>query len=140
MDYSRLLSYTIRKRVLNPTLLPAILRTVRATLFPNNALAAPRQPPSDDEIKTIRRSCATSVLCLMPPNLASRYFATQDRDTQLTQVENVLSCLDDAYLNKHLIFQIVELIVLRLFPELGKQSVHGLMEERSVDMHADLSM
>jgi hypothetical protein len=49
-----------------------------------------------------------------------------------------LSCLDDAYLNKHLIFQIVELIVVRLVPELGEQGVRELMDERSVDVHADM--
>jgi hypothetical protein len=45
-------------------------------------------------------------------------------------MEELLGCLDDTYLNKHLIFQIVELIVLRLVPELGQQGVRDLMEER----------
>lgn len=139
-NYSRFLSHTIHKRIFNPTFLPAVLRTVRATLFPNNALGPQRQPPSDDEARKIKRRCATSVLKLIPPKLASIYFATRDRGTQLAHVEEVLSCLDDAYINKHLIFQIVELIILRLVPELGKQGVRELMEERSVDVHADLPM
>lgn len=45
-------------------------------------------------------------------------------------MEDLLGCLDDSYLNKHLIFQIVELIVLRLVPELGERGVRELMEER----------
>ena len=50
---------------------------------------------------------------------------------QLQQVEEVLTCLDDTYLNKHLIFQIVELIIVRLVPELGERGVRELLEERT---------
>ncbi|EAT80857.1 hypothetical protein SNOG_11813 [Parastagonospora nodorum SN15] len=118
----RFLSNFIHRRILNPTFLPAILRTLRATLFPNNALGPPRQLPTDDEVKEIKQRCAVSILTLLPPSLAAKFFASEKREVQLANVEEVLSCLDDTYLNKHLIFQIVELIVLRLFPELG---VHG---------------
>jgi hypothetical protein len=119
--------------MVNPSFLPAILRTLRATLFPNNGLGPARQPPSDDEINEIKQRCAASILKLIPLKLAATYFATQERDAQLAHVEEVLSCLDDSYLNKHLIFQIVELIILRLVPELGSRGVRELMEERSVD-------
>lgn len=134
----RFLSHTIHKRILDPTFLPAILRTIRATLFPNNAPGPSRQSPSDDEAREIKHRCAASVLNLVPPNVAATYFATQDRNTQLAHIEEVLGCLDDSYLNKHLIFQIVELFVLRLVPELGEQGVRELMEERLVDVLADL--
>lgn len=137
-DQHRLLSDVIHKRILNPNFLPAILRTLRATLFPNNALGPARQPPSDDEITEIKHRCAASILNLIPLNLAVLYFATQEHDAQLAYVEEVLSCLDDSYLNKHLIFQIIELIILRLVPELGERGVRELMEERSVDMHTDV--
>jgi hypothetical protein len=76
----------------------------------------------------------------MPSRLADTYFATQDRTAQLTQVGEILSCLDDLYLNKHLVFQIIELLIVRLIPELGEQGVHELMAERSVDVHAGLPM
>jgi hypothetical protein len=119
---------------------PAILRTLRATIFPNNALGPPRQPPSGDEVQLIKRRCAASILDLIPPKLAITFYATQDHDAQLAYVEEVLSCLDDAYLNKHLIFQIIELIIVRLVPELGEQGVRELMDERSVDVHVDMSL
>jgi hypothetical protein len=76
-------------------------------------------------------------LNLIPQKLASSYFVAEERDTQLADIEEVLTGLDDTYLNKHLVFQIVELIVLRLIPELGEHGVHDLMEQRSVDMHTD---
>jgi len=117
-------------RVLNPAFLPVVLRTLRATLFPNNALGPPRQIPSVEEVKKIKGRCAESVLNLLPRKVAATFFASPERDIQLGQVMETLSCLDDAYLNKHLIYQIVELIVLRLAPELGDRGVQELLEER----------
>lgn len=106
------------------------LRTLRATLFPHNGLAPARQPPSDEEGKAIKRRCAATLLGLLPPTVASAFFANQSQADHLRQVEGMLDCLDDAYLNKHLIFAIVELIVLRLVPELGERGVQALLEER----------
>ncbi|KAF2030638.1 hypothetical protein EK21DRAFT_111731 [Setomelanomma holmii] len=130
----RFLSNAVHKRILNPASLPAILRTMRATLFPNNALGPPRQPPSDDEAKQIKHRCAISILDLIPPRVAALYFASRDHKAQILFIEDVLGCLDDTYLNKHLIFQIVELIVVRLVPELGVRGVRDMMEERSADL------
>ena len=126
----RFLSHTMRTRVLNPAFLPVVLRTLRATLFPNNALAPPRQPPSEDEAKQIKLRCAATLLNLLPDQIATVYFASRSRIQQLQQMEESLDCLDDAYLNKHLVFSIVELIILRLVPELGERGVQELMEER----------
>jgi hypothetical protein len=127
---SRFLSQTLQMRVLNPALLPTILRTLRATLFPNNALAPPRRPPSDVEAKLIKRRCAATLLGILPAQVATVFFAGASQSEQLRQTEELLDCLDDAYLNKHLVFAIVELIVLRLVPELGERGVQELMDER----------
>ncbi|KAG9191202.1 hypothetical protein G6011_09290 [Alternaria panax] len=126
----RLLAHTFHTRILNPAFLPVALRTLRATLFPNNALGPPRQTPTGEETKAIKHCCAAALLDLVPPKVAAVFFASQVRDAQVRQVEDILGCLDDAYLNKHLVFQIVELIVLRLFPELGEQGVKDLLDER----------
>ncbi|KAF9690922.1 hypothetical protein EKO04_010973 [Ascochyta lentis] len=126
----RFLSHIIHTRIVNPALLPVILRTVRATLFPNNGMGPPRQIPSEEETKEIKRRCAASLLGLLPPKVAAAFFASDNRVAQHQQVEGILECLEDTYLNKHLIFQILELIVLRLAPELGQQGVRDLMEER----------
>ena len=126
----RFLSHTIHTRILNPAFLPVVLRTLRATLFPNNALGAPRQIPSDEEAQAIKHRCAATLLDLVPPKVAAAFFATYEHEKQIRQIEDTLSSLDDPYLNKHLVFQIVELIVLRLFPELGERGVKELLEER----------
>ncbi|KAI4665389.1 uncharacterized protein J4E78_002849 [Alternaria triticimaculans] len=126
----RFLAHAFHTQILNPAFLPVALRTLRATLFPNNALGPPRQIPTYEEIKEIKRCCAARLLDLVPPKVAAAFFASYERDEQVRQIANTLDCLDDAYLNKHLVFQIVELIVLRLFPELGEQGVNDLLEER----------
>jgi hypothetical protein len=115
---------------LNPTFLPILLRTLRTSLFPNNTLGPARQAPSAEETKCIKRRCATKLLSLFPQKAARAYFASESQMEQLEQVEILLGCLDDAYLNKHLIFQIVELVVVRLMPELGERGVGELLEER----------
>jgi len=126
----RYLSHALQTRVLNPAFLPMLLRTLRATLFPNNGLAPSRPPPSDGEVKAIKQRCAAALLGLLPTKVASAFFANTDHKDHLGQVEGFLDCLDDAYLNKHLVFSVVELVVLRLMPELGERGVQTLMEER----------
>lgn len=48
----------------------------------------------------------------------------------LDQVAAMLDVLSDAYMNKHLVYGIVELVVVRLLPELGGRGVEALMKER----------
>jgi hypothetical protein len=127
----RLLSHIIHTRILNPALLPVVLRTVRATLFPNNGMGPPRQIPNEEQKKEIKRRCAASLLGLLPPKAAVTFFANDSKVSQHRQVEEILECLEDTYLNKHLIFQIIELIVLRLAPEMESQGVQDLIEERT---------
>lgn len=126
----RFLSNIIHTRILNPALIPIILRTVRATLFPNNGMGPPRQIPTEEETREIKRRCAAALLGLLPPKVAVAFFASDNRVVQHQQTERILECLEDKYLNKHVIFQILELIVLRLAPELGEQGIQQLMEER----------
>ncbi|KAF2503293.1 hypothetical protein BU16DRAFT_448037, partial [Lophium mytilinum] len=126
----RLLSHTFHARVLNPSNLPPLLRTVRATLFPNNGLAPPRQPPTPAEAQAIKHRCAATLLALLPDPVVATFYATRQPDQMRVQVESLLDCLGDAYLNKHLVFAILELIVVRLVPEIAEKGVVELMEER----------
>jgi hypothetical protein len=51
----------------------------------------------------------------------------------LEAIENdLLEPFSDAYCNKHLIYAIVELVLIKLIPELSEQSVSSLMEERGI--------
>lgn len=57
----------------------------------------------------------------VPENIRYRFFATKDRDLMREDVEAELDLLSDSYLNKHLIIAIVELVIVRLFPELAAE-------------------
>lgn len=51
-------------------------------------------------------------------------------ERRTSEVEDVLDIFSDAYCNKHLLYGVVELIIVRLIPELGEKGVEGLLEER----------
>lgn len=126
---SRILSHAIQTHVLDPTLLPTLLRTVRAALFPNNSLAPPRIAPSESEQLLIRQRCAETILSLIPARIQEIYFGSGiDRRTR--EVEQVLNMFDDSYCNKHFLYGVVELIIVRLMPELAEKGVAELLEDR----------
>lgn len=141
----------------SPTRLPPLLHTLRASIFPNNALAPARVIPSAADQVAIKRRCAEAILDLIPAIFARRFFATPvasrsgfsthgteqadsgqvhgkeldpSREHMLAEVEEVLETFGDSYMNKSLIFGIVELCIVRLLPELGEMSVRELMETR----------
>ena len=117
----RLLSHTIHTHVLNPALLPPALQAIRRAIFPDDALGPARVPPSDDEVVAIRRECARVIVEVVPPYVRSKYFATSDVAIMRGDVEDSLDLFADSFINKHLVVEIVELIFLRLFPEIGEQ-------------------
>lgn len=50
----------------------------------------------------------------------------------IRQVEEILDVFGDAYLNKHLVYNILELVIVRLVPELGESTPSELLSERGV--------
>jgi hypothetical protein len=53
-------------------------------------------------------------------------------DEAVRQVEEILDMFGDAYLNKHLVYNILELVIVRLVPELGESTPSELLSERGV--------
>lgn len=100
--------------------LPAVLQAARSALFPDNVLAPGRVAPTSDEVVQIKRECAQAIVEAIPPVVRARFFATTDQDLMREDVEGeLLDPLADAYVNKHLVVSAVDLIAVRLFPELG---------------------
>ncbi|KAK1721520.1 PXA domain-containing protein [Colletotrichum lupini] len=186
----RLISHTIHQRLLDAALLPTILRSIRAALFPNNApgVSTLVAPSSDEELRSLRRRCASAMLASIPPWLAGLYLGgrglgfrwrsgpesrpgaaddaaplpmseseadvpgrgdatngnrtndlgneskeNEDEDQQrmLAEIEeSILDIFSDEYCNKHLVYSILELILVRLMPELVEKGVVELWEER----------
>jgi hypothetical protein len=105
------------------------LRTTRAGLFPNNTLAPPRVVPSQEEQLLIRRRCAETVLSLVPAKVQDIYFGP-GTERRVKEVEEGLDIFGDSYCNKHLLYGVVDLIIVRLIPELGEKGVEELLAER----------
>ncbi|KAA8568398.1 hypothetical protein EYC84_007432 [Monilinia fructicola] len=151
----KLLSHQIRTYILDPTLLPPLLRTLRQSIFPNNTLAPGRIPPTPAETVQIRRQCAQTILGLIPIGVRDIYFGRAslhsdinnlsiniDVDVEaktaqfskderhIREVEEVLNVFGDVYCNKHLLYGVVEIIIMRLIPELGEKGVQELLDER----------
>ena len=51
-----------------------------------------------------------------------------------TVEEEVLDAFSDSNMNKHLIYDILELIVVRLVPEMAEKTPGELLAERGVDV------
>lgn len=219
----RYLRDMISTYVLTPTILPALLFTVRTTLFPSNSRpgsvstnannvgqqsshpnndashpiqqlqqgqsfsgtdhqanihnfgikdastpASGDSTPSPSEIAAIKRQCATDILSLIPETIARAFLRgnlesqvngyttndrsesshgeippctskdsspdwTADKEELLGIIESdLLDPFSDAYCNKHLVYAIIELVLIRLIPELSEQSINSLMEERGI--------
>lgn len=120
-----------------PSVLPPLLLNLRIALFPGNAQGPPAlEPPSSEERLQIRRRCAEAILSLVPPLVSRVYFNVdadkEGEDEMLRQVEDILDVFGDVYCNKHLVYNILELIIVRLVPELGESTPSELLSERGV--------
>ena len=155
----RFLTDLLTTHVLSPEFIPPVLLNLRISLFPHNALAPGRATPSMTEQCAIKRRCATALLGLVPKSVAKRLllgskqrgaYASEvrkvsghgeqdgektgqldvDAEELIDEVEKILDVFGDAYCNKHLIYGIVELCILRLIPEVGEMGVRELMDAR----------
>lgn len=102
-------------------------------LFPNNApgksTLAP--PSSDDEFVALRKRAAGALLGLLPTGVAKVYLGSTKGDGAMEDgMEDLLMVLNDEYCNKHLMYSVLELILVRLIPELSEKGVGELWEER----------
>ena len=90
----------------------------------------------------------------MPAPLASAYLAAaaagrgssaqgnidddnEGRDALAARAEQLLDALADPYCNKHLLFGLLELVLVRLMPELAERGVHALLGERLGEVPAE---
>ncbi|CAG8975427.1 hypothetical protein HYALB_00010374 [Hymenoscyphus albidus] len=128
--FDKILSHQIHTHILDSTRLPTLLLTLRTALFPNNTLAPPRTIPSPAEALLLRRKCALALLALVPLKVQTLYLGTSDEEQKIADVEEVLDVFSDSYCNKHLLYSVVELVVVRLMPEMGEKGVEELLEER----------
>jgi hypothetical protein len=58
------------------------------------------------------------------------YLASKERGEQRDVVEGWLDVLGDPYLNRHLVFAVLELCLVRVLPELAEKGPRDVIEER----------
>jgi hypothetical protein len=110
----------------------------------------PRRVPSAEEQRAIRRRCAESLLVLVPRRVKDVFFGPvgsvelgselghvpdrgqgkEEHDGNVRQVEEMLDVFGDAYCNRHLLYGLVELLVVKLIPEMEEKGVGELLGER----------
>ncbi|KAF1350823.1 PXA domain-containing protein, partial [Delphinella strobiligena] len=123
----RLLSHQISKTIMNPNRLPFLLLSIRTNLFPNNTLGPGRVPPTDDEALEIKRQCASAMIRALPEFIRLKLFASQEPAAIQIEAEEMLDAFGDPYINKHVLFALVDLVFSRLFPEIQEQNISALL-------------
>lgn len=151
----RLLHAYITTLLLSPSHLPTALLNARIVLFPNNCLVPARIPPSEEETLQIRCRCAEAIVGCFPNEAVARmFFSTtprsaphassdevtadaghsedEERRKWVSEIEERIlqDLLGDSYLTKHLVYGILDAVVVKLMPELGERSVQELLSER----------
>lgn len=102
-------------------------------------------------MQSLKQRCAQALVTLLPDVVARMYFCpgwssseqqgsvnTRDdaadskswRSDAVKLASTLFDVLDDKYMNKHLVFSLTELVLVRLMPELGENSVTALLAER----------
>lgn len=104
-----------------------------ATNLKGGTDAGPSHMSPADENNPMMRSDAT--LCSQSkPNEPGETLPRHDREDEarrLFEIEaGIVDIFSDAYYNKHLIYGILELVLVRLVPELAEKGVGELWEER----------
>lgn len=105
-------------------------------------------PENEEELLALRRKCAKSFLALLPHWVARWYFGTTQQSGEsfaranrisddaneeriLSEIEEgILDVFSDHYCNKHLMYSALELVLIRLMPELAEKGIVELWEER----------
>lgn len=112
-------------------------RHTRAThLGGSTGAGPPHVPPPDENPK--KRNDAT--LSSRPkghsrefdvPNQTPLENGSEDEERRLSEIEEgIVDIFSDGYFNKHLIYGILELVLVRLVPELAEKGVGELWDER----------
>jgi hypothetical protein len=85
------------------------------------------------EIAAIKRRCTRSILALFPAPIIKCYLCSDSEKEAEGAVAEVLEVFGDAYCNKHLVYGIVDLVVVRLMPELADEKPSLLLKRRIGD-------
>ena len=124
-----LLSDLFKTHLASPELLATILTSSRAALFPNGSMGPSRPYPTREEQVAIREAAVQALLQRIPTLIKRHYFGTKEHEWR-EPIDRHLDGLGEKEVNRHLVYQILELVVVRLVPEMGEAKICKLMAER----------
>ncbi|KAF8470546.1 PXA domain-containing protein [Kalaharituber pfeilii] len=130
-----ILSDLFHTHVTSHALLVQILASARAAMFPSGgSMGPPRPHPTESEKLAMREAAARALVRRIPGWVKRHWFgggAEGEEERECWKVvEEHLDVLADKEINKHLVYQVVELLVVRLVPEVGEAVVRELLEGR----------
>lgn len=135
--------------------LPTVLSTLRTSAFPDNTLS-PGTPSADPVLSVSatklqsRRAAAFAILNLIPPPLASLYFASHDpvqptnagsmessEDSEVEQMvkaieADILAPFEHEYLTRHLVYSVLDCVVAQVFPELCTTGIAATLAGKEI--------
>lgn len=124
---NRVVDFFLSKSIGNEQAIAKILSTVRGTLFPNNGPMGPGRPfPSDEEQATIRATASNRLLTAVPE---SARFVLYGDDPQKS-VDGILDLFGNKYMNKHLVYNLLDHLVSKVAPELVEMTPQELLNSK----------
>ena len=125
------LSAQLYESVFHEELVLVALDTLRDIVWPKGVLMGPRTEPSAEEQAEIQRETERILVDTVPQPLRSLIFGAS-RKLQLDTAHDLLDTFDNAKCNKHLVFQLLDLITVKILPELADLTPREIMELRGV--------
>ena len=127
----RYVSAQLYESVFHEELVLVALDTLRDIVWPNGVLMGPRTEPSAEEQAEIQRETESILVDTVSQPLRSLIFGAS-RTTQLDTAHDLLDNFEDAKCNKHLVFQLLDLITVKILPELADLTPREIMDIRGV--------
>ncbi|KAK9331579.1 PXA domain-containing protein [Lipomyces starkeyi] len=112
----RLLSHFFHKYIMTSQFACSVLALSRQTLFPNNGpMAEPRIYPSETEKRAILKRVYGNILRVVPMRVRKQVLG----DDALQGLEELLSPFENKFANKHLLYFLFDMVIVKVLPELA---------------------
>ncbi|KAK9450870.1 PXA domain-containing protein [Limtongia smithiae] len=123
----RLLSNVFDKYIMTAKFACSVLAISRQTLFPNNGTMAPsRDYPSPEEKREILRRVHRNILRVVPASMRKQFLG----DDAMQGVEELLSPFENKFANKHLLYFLFDIVIVKVLPELSQMTPEELKSWR----------
>lgn len=130
LTLDNLLSSSFHSYIESPSLFVRILRSARSALFPPSPELV-RTHPTPKEKAHMKLTAEEAIWEAIPSTIRRVYFGTDDKEEGLAVVgEMLLKVVQDKEINKHLLYNLLDLIVGKLIPELTEDGPAELRRGR----------